>query len=370
MFYSGLTATKENAAEAAANIMDHLRVLLVPFHVTSLILVAIFSVLLTLFGSVGFYGMFAQAFLQIWVLKYCYVLIEQLADGATEPPVMSTDMLSPFETRPWAQLAIIIAATTLCIAIGGTASLVLAMILLLLLPATIAVLGVGEPFYQALNPLTLFRMIRGLGPYYLLILVSIPVYFGILRLLVHLEAWALVLNAAFLLCQLSFFSLIGGCMYLRRHQLGSEPSRSPERTAAREEAERVKLRARMLDDVFQQVRIGKHVEATRPLAQWLRDLDGPTAVLDAQHVAAQAIGWDNVSGLNTIGSTLIRHLLRAGRPDAALAIFERLRTRSPTLTVDSPDDLRTLVDYAESVGREELATSMRLETPVYHPPKR
>ncbi len=211
-------------------------------------------------------------------------------------------------------------------------------------------LGVGEPFYQALNPLTLFRMIRGLGPYYLLILVSIPVYFGILRLLMRFEAWALFLNAAFLLCQLSFFSLIGGCMYLRRHQLGSEPSRSPERTAAREEAERVKLRARMLDDVFQQVRIGKHVEATRPLAQWLRDLDGPTAVLDAQHVAAQAIGWDNVSGLNTIGSTLIRHLLRAGRPDAALAIFERLRTRSPTLTVDSPDDLRTLADYAESVG--------------------
>jgi pentatricopeptide repeat protein len=367
-------AVQNNAGMPARHrqrtIMDHLRVLLVPFHVTSLILVAIFSVLLTVFSSVGIYGMFAQAFLQIWVLKYCYVLIEQLADGATEPPVMSTDMLSPFETRPWAQLAIIIAGTTLCLAIGGVASVVLAVILLLLLPATIAVLGFGEPFYQALNPLTLFRIIRGLGPYYLLILVSIPLYVGILRLLTRIEVWAIVLNAAFLLCQLSFFSLIGGCMYLRRHQLGSEPSRSPERTAAREEAERAKLRARMLDDVFQQVRIGKHVEATRPLAQWLRDLDGPTVVLDAQHVAAQAIGWDNVSGLNTIGSTLIRHLLRAGRPDAALAIFERLRTRSPTLTVDSPDDLRTLADYAESVGREELATSIRLETPVYHSPRR
>jgi pentatricopeptide repeat protein len=49
-----------------------------------------------------------------------------------------------------------------------------------------------------------------------------------------------------------------------------------------------------------------------------------------EHVAIQALGWDNIAGLNTIGSTLIRHLLRAGRPDAALAIFERLRTRSPT----------------------------------------
>ncbi len=63
--------------------------------------------------------------------------------------------------------------------------------------------------------------------------------------------------AAILICQISFFSLIGGCIYLRRHQLGFEPSRSPERTAAREESERNKLRARMIDEVFPQVRIGQ-----------------------------------------------------------------------------------------------------------------
>ena len=85
------------------------------------------------------------------------------------------------------------------------------------------------------------------------------------------------------------------------------------------------------------------------------------------HVAEQALGWDMPPALNTIGSTLIRHLLRAGRPDAALAMFERLRQRSPTFTLDSADDLRTLAEYAESVGREELAASMRLETPVYPP---
>ena len=347
--------------------MDQLRVLLVPFHPTSLILVAIFAVLMTLFGGTdSVFRLVVQAILQIWILKYCYVLIEQLADGAHEPPVMSTDMLSPFESRPWAQLGIIVAGTTLCMAIGGTASLVLAILLFALLPATIAVLGIGEPFYQALNPLTLMRMIRGLGPYYFLILVSIPLYLGLLALLTRLEVWAIVLNASVLLCQISFFSLIGGCMFLRRQQLGTEPSRSPERTAAREETERTKLRARMLDEVFQQVRMGKHIEATRPLAQWLKDLDGPTVALDAQHVASQAQGWEPAA-LNTIASTLIRHLLRAGRPDTALVVFERLRQRSPTLTLDSADDLRTLADFADSVGREELATSMRLETPIFHP---
>lgn len=347
--------------------MDHLRVLLVPFHVTSLILIGVFAILFSVFDIGGIYGIFASLIAQVWVLKYCYVLIEHLADGATEPPVMSTDMLSPFELRPWVQLGIVIAGAVLCTSIGGKAGFLLGALLLTMLPASIAVLGMGEPFYQAVNPVMLWRLVRGLGPYYLLILVSIPVYVGLLMLLMRLDVWRVAWHAASLVCELSFFGLIGGCLYLRRHQLGIEPSRSPERTAAREEAERVKLRAQMLDEVFQQARIGKHVEATRPIARWLGALDGETAARDAQFVATQAIGWAMPAGLNTIGSTLIRHLLRAGRPDAALLVFERLRQHAPTLTLDSPDDLRALIDFAEGAGRQELAATMRLETPVLRP---
>ena len=120
--------------------MDHLRVLLVPFQLTSLILVVVFSLLITLFSAANsILGIAAQIFLQIWVLKYCYVVVESLADGATEPPVMSTDMLSPFETRPWVQLGLIVAATALCTAIGGVPALILGIVFFLLLPASVAV---------------------------------------------------------------------------------------------------------------------------------------------------------------------------------------------------------------------------------------
>lgn len=330
-------------------------------------LIGVFAVLLSIFDLGGLYGIFASIITQIWVVKYCYVLIEHIADGAQEPPVMSTDMLSPFEIRPWVQVGIIIAAAMLCAKIGGTAGIVLGCVLLTLLPASIAVLGVGEPFFQAMNPVMLLRLVRGLGPYYLLILAAIPVYLGILQLLGALGAWNLLRHAAGLAFEISFFALIGGCLFIRRHQLGIEPSRSPERTAAREEAERVKLRARMLDDMFQQARIGKFVEATRPLAQWLGALDGETIARDASFVARQAIDWQMPAGLNTIGSTLIRHLLRAGRPETALSVFEKLREHAPALTLDSKDDLRTLIDFAEDAGRSELATSMRLETPIFRP---
>ena len=347
--------------------MDYLRVLLVPFSPTCLLMVGIFSVLLTFFGFGGMYGLIGTFFIQVWVFKYCYVLIEHLADGEREPPVMSQEMLSPLEIRPWAQVFFIVAGGWACYALGGRAGALLGGFLLALFPATVAILGFGERPWQIVNPVALYRVIRGLGPLYLALLAALVVD-GALIWLVWLKLpLHIVGHALRLLLELSFYSLIGGALYLRREQLGFEPRSSPERAAARDENERIKLRAKMVDDVFQQVRLGKYVDATAPLAHWMRDVDGDLAARDSFYVAEQAVRWDNAAALNTIGSSLIRHLLRAGRPDAALAVFEILRSRSAVLTMDSAHDLRLLAEYAESAGHTELAEKMRLETPVFHP---
>ena len=136
--------------------MDHLRVLLVPFHADqpdawSAIFARAAHAVLPVGGLLRVVR--GSLFLQIWVFKYCYVLIEHLADGAREPPVMSTDMLSPFEIRPWVQLGIVIGGPgCCCMRSAAPPASRSACVLLALLPASIAVLGVGEPFYQAVNP--------------------------------------------------------------------------------------------------------------------------------------------------------------------------------------------------------------------------
>ena len=349
--------------------MDHLRVLLVPFHPTNLLMVGIFAILMTIFLAVGFYGWFAVLFLHIWVFKYCYVLIEHLADGASEPPVMDADMLSPMEIRPWIQGVLLFYGAWLCWRIGGTAGATLGIALLALLPATVAILGFGEQLWQVVNPVTWYRVIRGLGPFYVVLLLALVACAGVIALLIRLDLWRIVEVAIALWSEVAFFSLVGAALFLRRRQLGFEPSRSPERAAARVEAERLKLRARMVDDVFQLVRIGKHVDATAPLARWLNDTEPDHLTKDAYHVAEQSLRWESPLALNTLGSTLIRHLMRFGRPDAALAVFEILRTNAPSFTMDSVTDLRTLAEFAESTGRETLAQSMRLETPVLNPQK-
>lgn len=355
--------------------MDHLRVLLVPFRPTSLLMVGVFSVAITFclkaamfLAMVGLWSLIAALLLNIWVLKYCYVLIEHIADGATEPPVMDADMLSPFESRPWMQAALLIGGGTLCYKLGGDAGTLLALVLLTAFPASVALLGMGENVFQAMNPLAWFRVMRGLGPWYVALLGVLLLWAAVCWLMLSWGPPLIVTVTSILLCEVAFFGLIGACIWLRRRQLGFEPSRSPERAAAREESARVKERAKMVDEVFTHARIGKHVDATAPLARWLRDLEPDYVTRDALYLAEQALKWQLPLALNPIGSTLIRHLLRFGRPDAALSIYEMFRKRSSQFTMDSAGDLRILAEYADSVGKSELATSMRLETPVVHTP--
>lgn len=354
--------------------MDHLRVLLIPFRPTSLLLVGVFAAIMSFLlwgaafmGGVGLWPFVVVFLLNIWVLKYCFVMTEHIADGATEPPVMDADTISPFEIRPLIQAIVLGAGATLCWKIGGQTGVLLALALLLMLPAQVSLVAMGDNVFQAMNPLAWWRVIRGMGTWYALLLLVLGVAVGLNVLAGELTQSRFITVAVFLISEIGFFGLIGSVIWLRRKPLGFEPSRSPERAEERAEAERTKQRARMMDEVFEQARMGKHVDATAPLARWLRDLDSEHAVRDSLHAAEQVFKWQLPLALNPVGSTLIRHLLRFGRPDAALKIYEQFRQRAESFTMDSAADLRTLADYAESIGKQEMATSMRLETPIHHP---
>jgi hypothetical protein len=48
--------------------MDYLRVLLVPFRPTGLVLIAVFALVLTLLEFAGLVGVFVSVLVQIWIL--------------------------------------------------------------------------------------------------------------------------------------------------------------------------------------------------------------------------------------------------------------------------------------------------------------
>src|SRR5687767_2015790 len=78
-----------------------LRYLAVPLRTAPLLLIGTFSVLLVLAISARFLGIPLGLILLSWFSKYSFVLMDHVAEGVAEPPVLSLEMVNPLsEQRP------------------------------------------------------------------------------------------------------------------------------------------------------------------------------------------------------------------------------------------------------------------------------
>ncbi|MGH8231295.1 MAG: hypothetical protein ACRESY_05685, partial [Steroidobacteraceae bacterium] len=196
--------------------------------------------------------------------------------------------------------------------VNADLALALACVALLALPASIGALGAGDGALQALNPVVLWRIMRGLGLSYLGIVLAVMLEVGALLLLAgpaQVPSWLLIPLAQF--AWLSLFALIGGALYEQRQALGYEPIDSPERRAQRAQRSLDKERSRFLDRVYGEARGGNRAAACdsieRELAvrehafefyDWLleRLTRLPSAALAArlaQDYISRALGHDN-----------------------------------------------------------------------------
>jgi len=210
----------------------------------------------------GLMGILLALPLLIWLFNYAYVLLEQIANGAREPPVLAIEMLNPVhEPRPLLQLAIVLLVYSALQLLAQylSAALVVALEVLacIAVPASIGALGVGNRFQQAINPIALWHIVRSLRMAYVAIVVVVLTYGLGLSLLARsslLPSWLLIVLAQF--ACLSVFSLIGGSLYEQRHALGHEPLDTPERRAARVRWLLDRERARFMDTIYGESRGG------------------------------------------------------------------------------------------------------------------
>jgi hypothetical protein len=223
----------------------------------------------------GLRGLPLQLMLLSWLFKYGYVLLEQVAHGAREPPVLSIEMLNPAsELRPFVQLTIVLIAyvglRTIATRIGIALSVVLEGLALSALPASIALLGIGEAFWQAINPVALWRVARTLGPTYAGIVAIVLIYgCAAAWFAVHMILPTSLFDVGIVFAWLSVFSLLGGGLYEEREALGHEAMYTPERAAERRQRALEQGRSRFVDVVYGQARGGNLGGAWRTLEQEL-----------------------------------------------------------------------------------------------------
>jgi hypothetical protein len=241
---------------------NFVRYLLLPARPTVLILIAALSLGFLLAAHGGLLGILLALMLLTWLFNYAYVLLEQIANGAREPPVLAIEMLNPVnEQRPLLQLVIVIvvygALRVLAYYVSPVLAFTLELLAFIALPASIGALGVGNSFLQAINPMALWQIVQSLRMAYVGVVVVVLVYGLGLSLLASrslLPLWLLIPAAQF--AWLSVFSLIGGSLYEQREALGHEAIDSPERRAARAQLQLDRERARFMDTIYGEARGG------------------------------------------------------------------------------------------------------------------
>jgi hypothetical protein len=262
-------------SERTMSIWSFLRYLALPARPVGLILIGMLSIGFALCARAGLLGLPLQLILLSWLFKYGYVLLEQVAHGAREPPVLAIEMLNPAsEQRPLVQLAIVLLVylglRAIATHVGVALNLALEGLALAALPASIAVLGIGEAFWQAINPAALWQVARALGPTYAGIVVVVLIDgCAIAWFTVHTMLPTWLLDASIVFAWLSVFSLIGGGLYEEREALGHQAMYTPEREAERRQRALEQERSRFVDVVYAQARGGNLSGAWRTLEQEL-----------------------------------------------------------------------------------------------------
>lgn len=239
-----------------------LHYLILPAHPVGLLFIAVLTLGLVLCSAAGWFGLPVLVILLSWLFKYAYVLLEHVAHGAREPPVLAIEMVNPAsDLRPWIQLAIVavfyLGLRALSGTIGAAPTLAIDGVALAALPASIAALGVGDAYWQAINPLALWQIMRALGLTYVGIVAVVLIYgYGIAALAAYalLPGW--LLNAFGIFAWLSLFSLLGGGLFEERAALGHEAIHAPEHAERRARWHLDRERARFVDGVFAQARSG------------------------------------------------------------------------------------------------------------------
>ncbi len=292
----------------------------------------VFAMLLAFFSRGGLMGLIGSLMLMSWFFKYAYVLFDHTVRGFDEPPTLDIDMLNPLnEQRPLAQV-VILALTVVAVLyvkhmMGPVVAVIVAAAAALLAPASVAVLGLEGNIIKAANPIAWVRVVVGLGPMYLLVLIVIAGYGLLIALLRQWELWLPVQSAIFMFGILSVFSVLGGALYERRHELGLEAWASPELIEERRKGQELRQSENEVTEAYGQMRAGSHIQAWEQLQKWLSSRGH--APEDYRWLCGRVAQWGDPRYVTRLTEEYVDRLLALKRNGEALDVVAARLTQDP-----------------------------------------
>ena len=338
---------------------------LFPFRGGALAVLLTFTLGFDLAVHAGFMGIPLAAALTSWFFKYCFALLDSIVTGEAEPPVLSAEMINPFsEQRPLGQALVIALGVALTLAVNRSAGMVpgwlCGALLLALLPASIATLGMSSNLVRAAWPPELWSVVRGIGQRdYLILISAIPSLAAVFAMLLHFEAPLWMSIAVGQLSLLLTFALVGSALHEHRLELGIEYRTLQERIAERTERERASERNRVLDHAYMKFRVGSPLEGWQEIQTWLHSqragLD-PTDRLLLEHRAVLAITsrWEDVRPGDRLTNDLVELYFVRRETGRALEVVEERLISNPHYRPKVEAHAARLAELAGVAGKRAL----------------
>jgi hypothetical protein len=340
-----------------------LRYLAVPLRTAPLLLIGSFSVLLMMAFFAGIPGIPLALILLSWFSKYSFVLMDRLAEGAVEAPVLSIEMVNPVdEQRPVILLLMVIglfyASDAASDWVGERGKLVLLFAGGASLPAIVAVQGATGSVVQSLNPRRVLALIARLRGDYVLIIGFIALVWMFSRFVITSSVGAglpfVVRIALLMYAWLALFSLIGGVLFERRVDIGLDDVHTPESLAtADDDTPDERARDREVDRIYAQWRGGAHGNAWSSVLGLVGQSSDPIAEL--RWLYQRTAQWPDGRLADRLAQELLPRLLFQRSTGEALDLVrERLRKDARFRPAGS-GDLLTLVHLARTAGDRATA---------------
>ncbi|HEU4654911.1 MAG TPA: hypothetical protein VFS47_13060 [Steroidobacteraceae bacterium] len=348
-----------------------LRYLTVPLRAASLVLIVLFAFLLMIALSGGLLGIPLAFIVLSWFFKYGFALLDSVANGSREPPVLSYEMVNPLnEQRPLA-LAVLVAggyvgSTLVAAHFGRTAGHAVLVAIAVVLPAIIAVYAAGDDPLEALNPVAWLRLIRrtAFGYLILLALAVCIMWLGAVTLVPQAELPRAIdlrlpesVRLAFAMYGwLAIFALIGALLFEHRLHLGFEPVNSPERDQARADGELERKRQAATDRVFAEYRGGSFANAWDTALAYANAQ--PDWLAEMLWMLQRARAWPDQRIANRFAREVVPKLLAAKRTGEALDIVRERLHASAHFQLADGKDLVALAQLAKLAGHRTAARQL------------
>jgi hypothetical protein len=353
------------------------RYLAMPLRTAPLLLIGTFSILLVVAAKAGIVGIPLALILLSWFSKYSFVLMDRLAEGVTEPPVLSTEMVNPLdEQRPMILLLMAIglfyATDSASYWIGQRGALILMLAVGALLPAVVAVQGATGMVVQSLNPRRVLGLIVRLRGDYLVILGFIGLVWLFSGLVIGSQIGdmlPLVLRIALLMyAWLAMFSLIGGVLFERRFDIGLDDVNTPESVdsgADDDDTPDERLRDREMDRIYAEWRGGAHANAWKSVQALVAESSDQLAEL--RWLYQRAAQWPDGRLADRLARELLPRLLAKRITGEALDLVRERLKKDARFRPTGSADLLTLVQLARTAGDRATARALLQDFSTLYP---